>query len=56
MAFTSEPMQPGTCVSAEVAFAYAPEVDYSTLSAAVQLRILEGERTGGIGVVIELIP
>lgn len=56
VAFTSEPMQPGTCVSAEVAFAYAPEVDYSTLSAAVQLRILEGERTGGIGVVIELIP
>jgi|GEM_PF-1746172 len=36
---SSEPMQPGTCVSAEVAFVYAPEVDYSTLSAAVQLAL-----------------
>jgi translation elongation factor EF-Tu-like GTPase len=53
---SSEPIQPGTCVSAEVAFVYAPGVDYSALSAGVQFRMLEGTRTVGVGVVIELTP
>jgi translation elongation factor EF-Tu-like GTPase len=39
-----------------VAFVYAPGVDYSALSAGVQFRMLEGTRTVGVGVVIELTP
>ncbi|MFG0789290.1 hypothetical protein [Delftia tsuruhatensis] len=53
---SSRQMQPSTCVSAQVAFVYAPEIDYSALSAGVQFRILEGAMTAGIGVIIELIP
>ena len=53
---SSEPIRAGACMSAEVAFVYAPNVDYAALIAGSQFRILEGERIVGIGVVTELTP
>lgn len=52
---SSEPIRPGVCVNAEVAFVYADEIDYAALVAGSQFRVLEGARIVGIGVVTELV-
>jgi hypothetical protein len=36
----SAPVQPGTCMNAEVAFIYAPEVDYRDLVVGPQFQIV----------------
>ena len=53
---SSAPIRPGTCMNAEVAFIYAPDVDYGDLLVGTQFQILEGARIVGIGVVSELVP
>jgi len=53
---SSEPIRAGDCVSAEVIFVYAPNVDYAALVTGSQFQILEGARIVGIGVVTELVP
>jgi hypothetical protein len=53
---SSEPIRTGVCVSAEVSFVYAPNVDYAPLIAGSQFQVLEGKRIVGVGVVTELTP
>lgn len=49
-------VQVGHCINAEVAFVYAPEVDYSALEVGAQFQILEGARMVGVGQVVEVFP
>ncbi|RYF31930.1 MAG: hypothetical protein EOO23_00875 [Comamonadaceae bacterium] len=44
------------CLSAEVAFVYAPQVDYGALVVGAQFLVLEGERVVGVGRVVEVLP
>ena len=53
---SSRPIQPGICTDTEVAFIYAPNVDYGDLVVGSQFEILEGARIVGVGVVSELVP
>jgi translation elongation factor EF-Tu-like GTPase len=50
----SESAEAGVPISAEVTFAYAPEVNYEALKVGAQFQILEGRRIVGVGVVTEL--
>jgi translation elongation factor EF-Tu-like GTPase len=52
---SSEPIQPGICMNADVRFVYAPNVDYGDLVVGAQFQILEGARIVGVGVISELV-
>ncbi|MBK7685680.1 MAG: hypothetical protein IPJ25_06410 [Rhodocyclaceae bacterium] len=59
VAFTgsdTDAVNAGKCISAEVAFVYAPQADYAALVVGAQFQVLEGARVVGVGRVVEVLP